>query len=289
MPLPSPASFDPLSLLGTLGLPRMLQSNLIKQHNLVQASVHRGTGTQSQSPPLPSFQDAAVSVTRTWWPLTPMGPISCPPRLTGSRPTAATEVAAAVAGVLSPSFCSDSGSSRSDNPHPSLPARSGSGSVQFAGPRKGHLRSPLPAWDQPAPPSLPPPHPPQYHPRPAAAQPCPLQPAPSWSPASPPRRGLCLRLQPAAPSPPTARVLSPGLPSGAASLSALLLPGPSAPWLAPWACPHSSHTLVPVRRVLIPTPASLPQLLASLTSGSGLCSVPLPLSLAGALTCCLSS
>lgn len=208
-----------------------------------------------------------------------MGPISCPPRLTGSRLTAATEVAAAVAGVPSPSFCSDRGSSSSDKPHPSLPARCGSGMVQFVGPRRGHPRSPLPAWDQPAPPSLSPPHPPQYQPWPAAAQPCPLQPAPSWSPASPPRRGPCLRPQPAAPSPPTARVLSSGLPSGAASVSALLLPEPSAPWLALWACPHSIHILVPVKRVLIPPPGSLPQLLGSLTSGPGLCSVPLPLSL----------
>lgn len=171
------------------------------------------SGTQAQSPPLPSFQGAVSSGAMTQRPLQPTGPVSCPPRCGGSLPTTATRgVSGAVAGALSPLSCSSSGS-----PHPHLLAPCGSVSALFLVPRRDHLQPPRPPGDRPAPPSCP-----RHPPWPAAAQPCPPQPASSWSPTGPLTPGPCLPRQPVATSPPTVPVLtqSPRGPVPAASLPA---------------------------------------------------------------------
>lgn len=196
-------------------------------------------GTQAQSPPLPSFQDAVISGARTQQPSEPTGPVDLPPSHSGNWPTTATEwVAVAGAGASRPPSCSSSGS---PSPSPHLPAPFGSGSAPFTKPRRGCLQPPLSPGNQPAPPRRPP-YPPWHRPWPAVAQTYPPRPASSWSPASPLMPGLCLPQRPVAPSP-TAPVLtlafSGALPAPAASLPAcspcsllsiLCLTSSSTPW-----------------------------------------------------------
>lgn len=165
----------------------------------------RSQGPRPSHLPLPSFQDAVTRGAMTQQPLKPTGPVSHPLRRGGSWPTTATRgVSGAVAGAPNPLSYSSSSSS---SPNPYLLAPCVSGSALFLVPRSGHLQLPLPPWDRPAPPSRPL-HPPQHPPWPAAIRPCSPQLAPSWSPAGPLTPGPCLPQQPAAPSPPTAPVLT---------------------------------------------------------------------------------
>lgn len=218
----------------------------LEASDLVPASAPQGSGTQAQSPPLPSFQDAVTSGAMTQRPCAPTGPVGCPHRCAGSWPTTATGgVSAAAARAPSPPACSSSGS-----PSPRLPAPCGSGSAPVQGPGRDHLQPLQPPGSRPAPPSRPPSppsRPPRHLPWPAAARPHALQLAPSWSPAGPPPPAPCLPQRPVAPSPTVLVLTQPsrglcprclstcpglwalGLPSSLCSLSGRVLardPGP---------------------------------------------------------------
>lgn len=213
----------------------------LEASDLVPASAPQGSGTQAQSPPLPSFQDAVTSGAMTQRPFAPRGPVGCLHRCAGSWPTTATGgVSAAAVRAPSPPACSSSGS-----PSPRLPAPCGSGSAPVQGPGRGHLQPLRPPGSWPTPPSCPPSppsRPPRHLPWPAAARPHALQLAPSRSPAGPPPPAPCLPQRPVAPSP-TALVLtqpSPGLCPCCLSPPRPLAPRPALLALLPvWegACP----------------------------------------------------